>query len=518
MLNIGDENYIRCVNCWMLHANNKSILDHWNNGGCLFYCSICGKSFHDNIKNLSAHFLSEHGIKQRVPAKPRPGPKSKSQARLEPRVEAKPDVRPDAKPEARPEAKQNGKPEPKADESPQNIFPCSRCSRSFKSQKALNCHTTVFHDKPEAEAAAKSGKPIVKDKKRINPMVLATANQNASRAKQPSPQSCTQQFKDVTMKKISTPTNDKSSYSVRKKSPDDIQVKKPDTVPTLIIRRTPKGNQKASESTVPECLDEQNNVLATSVRRPQQQQLNNVVITKLKPKPPPHRNVFTTIKSPQNHLFPTSRSQNPTLTTQTPNKNHSITQISSPATNAYSSFIKSEPVEDISSSFDPFSFDLNGSSGPIPLEPVEWISTELNQYDSMPRLKVKKLTDLQEQPQRSSLDSHNNTMTSYNATFNNQFIANKDYSDLQIQNVQQSYQAPAEPLYTYNTNYAYTDPNAPNLNVSVQQDPSTMYLPNSYDIQCIPPINQTHQPPPITQPTEYLVQTSTQHGLPDYGY
>lgn len=70
MVNLGSEKCIRCLNCWKLYPNSKSILDHWNNGKCLHYCSICGKSFHHNIKSIRDHFPEEHGIKYRIPERP----------------------------------------------------------------------------------------------------------------------------------------------------------------------------------------------------------------------------------------------------------------------------------------------------------------------------------------------------------------------------------------------------------------------------------------------------------------
>lgn len=67
MVNLGNEKVIRCLNCWKLYPNSKSILEHWIHGRCLFYCSICGKSFHDNIKLIRDHFPDVHGIKYRIP-------------------------------------------------------------------------------------------------------------------------------------------------------------------------------------------------------------------------------------------------------------------------------------------------------------------------------------------------------------------------------------------------------------------------------------------------------------------
>lgn len=66
MVSMGDEKCIRCLNCWKLYPNSKLILEHWVKGRCLFYCSICGKSFHENIKEIRHHFPAAHGIKYRI--------------------------------------------------------------------------------------------------------------------------------------------------------------------------------------------------------------------------------------------------------------------------------------------------------------------------------------------------------------------------------------------------------------------------------------------------------------------
>lgn len=70
MVNLGTEKCIRCLNCWKLYPNSKAILEHWVNGKCLFYCSICGESFHDNIKSIREHFPHAHGIRYRIPERP----------------------------------------------------------------------------------------------------------------------------------------------------------------------------------------------------------------------------------------------------------------------------------------------------------------------------------------------------------------------------------------------------------------------------------------------------------------
>lgn len=512
MLNIGDENFIRCVNCWMLHANNKSILDHWNNGACLFYCSVCGKSFHDNIKNLRTHFTNDHGIKFRVSIKPKATPKPK--------------------PEATPS------------EGPTNDFPCTRCKKSFKSKKALNCHTTVYHSKPDA--AANLNKVNAKGKKRIDPMVT-TPSQNQEQNAHPQPQPpVIRQFKDVqvTLKKVSqTPAKpaaiDSTSYSVRKKSLDDIQVKKPDTIPTLIIRRTTRKN-RTSDITVPERLDEQNNELSiTKSQQPMLPPLHQPPRNVLNVARPAPQNVFTTIRpSSQTHFMSTSK-QPPSSIRSTQFSANRI-QPPMPTLTPFTEYIKSEPVEDISTTYDGYTYDYaNGTqqSGPVPLQPVEWISTDLNQYqDGGPRLKVKNLTELQDPTQRQHppVAPHNIGYNStYNTpTYNNQYAPNKDYG-LQIQNVQ-SYQAPVEPVYnqhdyaaTYSgPNYVYSDGHASNMPYDVHNmqpqnppPPPPPLLQQQQPHQQFQPHQQVAMNPPLIQEApEYILSNAPQHGLQDYGY
>lgn len=136
MLNLDDEQYIRCVNCWLLHTNNKSILDHWNNGGCLFYCSICGKSFHDNIKELKPHFENEHGIKYRAAFIPQMiqtkkiEPMKKIESPKKPAIEQKINTN---------IMEQNSM---EFDE-----YNCEPCGRTFKNIKAYRTHYTIIHKK-----------------------------------------------------------------------------------------------------------------------------------------------------------------------------------------------------------------------------------------------------------------------------------------------------------------------------------------------------------------------------------
>ncbi|XP_073816084.1 uncharacterized protein [Musca autumnalis] len=59
---VNNEKNIRCLNCWQVFKDNRSILQHWSNSDCYFYCFICGKEFPHSPKVLREHMPSVHGI------------------------------------------------------------------------------------------------------------------------------------------------------------------------------------------------------------------------------------------------------------------------------------------------------------------------------------------------------------------------------------------------------------------------------------------------------------------------
>lgn len=67
MVPMGSQKCFRCLNCWRLHPDSQSILEHWVSGKCLHYCSICGLSFHHNPKLIRSHFPEVHGIRYKLP-------------------------------------------------------------------------------------------------------------------------------------------------------------------------------------------------------------------------------------------------------------------------------------------------------------------------------------------------------------------------------------------------------------------------------------------------------------------
>lgn len=72
MVPMGNNKCFRCLNCWRLYPNSQSILQHWVTGKCIFYCSICGQSFHQNPKLIRDHFPEVHGIKFKMPTSAAP--------------------------------------------------------------------------------------------------------------------------------------------------------------------------------------------------------------------------------------------------------------------------------------------------------------------------------------------------------------------------------------------------------------------------------------------------------------
>lgn len=187
MLNLDDDQYIRCVNCWQLHTNNKSILDHWNNGACLFYCSLCGKSFHDNIKDLKPHFENEHGIKYRsmfLPKseqtkKEKPDPPKPLTMKINNMVPELLNIK-ELKLK-KPGPKTHKKEVTKTAEPnylPSGEVVCGICNRKFIHRKAYRSHHTLKHTKRNFKinpVATGEGTKQKADDKAINPIAVASA-------------------------------------------------------------------------------------------------------------------------------------------------------------------------------------------------------------------------------------------------------------------------------------------------------------------------------------------------------
>lgn len=192
---MDNDNFIRCVNCAKLHPNNKSILDHWNNGECIFYCWLCGKSFHDEkIKDLDSHFQTEHGIKHCDP------------------LEVK-----------RVEAKVN-----KTKEQPNSDRSCKLCNRKFSSKQALSTHLTMSHERkmsqPKEISAINQERKKIGSRKTVNPVALANkiADALGQNRRPPSTSNATSSVKNV-KKSINKVLHNKVAANVPKKASKQAQ-------------------------------------------------------------------------------------------------------------------------------------------------------------------------------------------------------------------------------------------------------------------------------------------------------
>lgn len=181
MLNLEDEQYIRCVNCWQLHTHNKSILDHWNNGACMFYCTICGKSFHDNIKNLKPHFENDHSIKyQQMFLQPLRQTKTTETAKNVDVVAKK--VEPVKKTEQmKKPCVDDNKKALDLQPNPLNLgeYHCEPCNRTFKHRQAYRTHYTLVHKKKHWQIVSQTQTNGV-DEKTIKPIALVNDTKKSS--------------------------------------------------------------------------------------------------------------------------------------------------------------------------------------------------------------------------------------------------------------------------------------------------------------------------------------------------
>lgn len=59
---IQDKKCIRCLNCWKLFYDNKTILDHWSDSKCEYFCVVCGREFPSSPRMLREHMPAAHGI------------------------------------------------------------------------------------------------------------------------------------------------------------------------------------------------------------------------------------------------------------------------------------------------------------------------------------------------------------------------------------------------------------------------------------------------------------------------
>ncbi|XP_031631637.1 uncharacterized protein LOC116345957 [Contarinia nasturtii] len=485
MLNLEDEQYIRCVNCWQLHTTNKGILDHWNNGACMFFCTICGKSFHDNIKDLKPHFENEHGIKYRsmfLPTNIRQMAAKTTTTDIDEKVETakKPEL-------AKKSTTHTGKKPVKLTINPNALgeFQCKECSKSFKSHKAYRAHHTLVH----------GGKHYLINKKRsgtqkqkmigetvINPMALINAPTKSGK------------HQKTLGKKLKKRTNEAVMKTIIRKAP-----KRP---PPPISLTNPPPLQPARKVTEPKSIE---TLIKTST---------------------------SSLEAAVNHH----------------NKEVSQDQTVSSTFLASSSICAEDDVQikpelDLDQSIDEYSnsyidTSVQSCNGWVHLSPqydnvdVGWNQNMVDPYlDMSPRLKVKDLTDLQnprqqcypvdtqgyhqqQQPQQppplhqmQPLQSAQHTNSLYKDT-QPLIMPSPNMTDLQIQNVQ-SYQ-PQPPPQTY-VEYSCVN----NMNSSMNLPGHGMCTSNLYEmhISPAPQVQSTQLINPV-----FLLPSNSSHAVQDYHY
>lgn len=382
MLNLDDGQYIRCVNCWLLHTNNKSILEHWNNGACLFYCSVCGKSFHDNIKELKPHFENEHGIKFRAMNVPPPDQITKP----EPMENSEPVKKSEPVKEAVVEMKLNTSELKHLDE-----YHCEPCNRAFKHRQAYRTHYTLIHKKKQWSLNPSSGGTGGVSQKNIDHIVNSI----------PSNIEITKSSKNQKTigKKWKKRTNEAVMKTVIRKPH-----KRPLTVTTIGVNSALKQVELMAEP-----------IVTMPAELLVQCSTSGIVAADL-------------------NASDTQVSQDQTI---------SSTYLPAAITNHMDDIqIKPEPelepVDELANNY--ADMPVQSCNGWVHLPPAqydEWNQNVVDPYDTSPRLKVKDLTDLQD-PRQYPVESQPYQL---NAAYKDQqmITPNQNMSGLQIQNVQ-SYQ------------------------------------------------------------------------------
>lgn len=485
MLNVEDKRFIRCVNCWMLHTNNKSILDHWNKGACLFYCSICGIDFHDNIKDLQPHFQNEHGIKFDALNATRYSKKMVSPLSVQtmltdqllsdkkqvlgkkpilgktPILDKKPilikkqisdkkpvlTAQPSEKSPIQNKIAQPNKKAPTPDKMPEINAPldlldeyrCELCNRKFKHRRAYRVHYTLKHKHTELVANTQLSDAIIKTKiekvdNEINPMNMI-------------PISIPNLVHKKIVKKAKKRTNEAVMKTVIRKAPKKITV----TMPTK-----KKPLQKLAEPIT--------SIVDQSIVQPNTSDMTVPAVA----------SVSSTVSE---SVHSSEVSQDQTV---------SSTYIPTPSVSHISDFdiIKPEPelIEEFSNNYVELG-QCNGWSH-MPSQYDSWTQNIIEPFESSPRLKVKDINDLQDPRQRHTQNYV--PMESQCYAQNSVIMPSQNTSGLQIQNVQsyqtlavQQQQQQLQPTH----HQQYMDYSCPNTMIPSMNLPEHgMCTPNLYDM------------------------------------
>lgn len=157
---IQDKKCIRCLNCWKLFYDNKSILDHWSDSKCEYFCIVCGKEFPTSPRMLREHMPAAHNIsfksvKRVMTSKPTRtmSPISLMDVKQEPfEQEELPPLVPISAPRKSIEKEKHTSPNqnPGRDIRLEIKVKCNLCNKVFANFKAKNSHMRA-HKSKEAE-------------------------------------------------------------------------------------------------------------------------------------------------------------------------------------------------------------------------------------------------------------------------------------------------------------------------------------------------------------------------------
>lgn len=496
MLKLEENNYVRCVNCWQLHATNKSILDHWNNGACLYYCTICGKSFHDNIKDLKPHFETEHGIKYRTMFLPKPDQIRKVEPVKKPDPPKQQSMQVNSmksdligKPVPAPKANKKIviKPEPSYRELGE--FRCEPCNRTFIHRKAYRAHYTLSHKKKHYQlngnsAMEESQQQI--DDQTINQMVVVNKTTKLSKNQK---------------KKLKKRTNEAVMKTVIRKPP-----KKQISV-GISSNQPPPPTRKLAEpmeigETLVQCSTTSTTATAQSSQELQVSQDQTVSTTylasstyndssdiQIKPEPEPEPIEEFSINYPEVPVQSCNGwIQSPPQLQPQPQPQPQL---------------QPQPLQ-----------QLQMMSPPLPPPPPlqqctydAWNHNVVDPYiDTSPRLKVKDLTEMQVPPRRYPIESQGYQQNSVHKD-QTMIMPNQNMIGLQIQNVQ-SYQ-PVQPQ-------PYVDYSCMNsMSSSINMPEHGMCTTNLYEMHISPP--QPVQSTQLINPV-FLLPSNPTHAVQEYHY
>lgn len=157
LIMIEEKKCIRCLNCWRIFADNKSILQHWSEGDCDFFCQICGKEFASSPKMLREHIPAAHGISYRsskilrpptlVPSKSMKTEKSPVKVKTMSSTVTPTKIEPELiKVKAPQNRKKSGRPPPNGSLTVK--VACNICLKVFANFKARNSHMRAHKHPP----------------------------------------------------------------------------------------------------------------------------------------------------------------------------------------------------------------------------------------------------------------------------------------------------------------------------------------------------------------------------------